>query len=982
MSTTYVSGAGFFTRGFDTQIVKEDLLSQNERRQISALQQVVAYMTMGKDMSSVFNEVAALTCSNNVLLKRLTYLYIMQYSRAQPEKTVLQAGTFVKHTLHDSPLVRGAALRVMTSLPIAVMADFLTAPLRRCLDDADPYVRRIAVMGVLKQYSISATVSFESGLLDALPERLSDENHAVAAAAVVAITELVARGAQESLLQEVIKAEAHLVSLLPHGNEWSTLALADGIALAFETPPPRATEDAATAAAYVADRERTLQAVIPLLCHGNYAVVMAACKSVLHFLRHVSRPEPKRGAAVGRALVLPPEERRRLIDTYSAFAARTLISFIEAPRHEMRYVGLRSTLLLLHSDAHATTVAPCLRPFLSSFLIKYDDPCYIKLAKLDILVAIADDANGLRVLSELMVYATDSDHEIVRQSIRAVGTLAAALPSLASQCVQQLDILIHTRVAAIVEEAAVVVQLLLRRYPGQFLTVVPSLCDALTVVNSPEAQAAVAWVVGEYARCIPDALDGYRLFFTEAFGGLESDVQAAVLSAVVKMYTRGAPERAAGENLAAVEQVLALCTESAKPDLRDRAYFYWRLLVTDPDAARRVLAADQAPPLTDAGGARGADVGELERELGHPVARGLGTLVAVVHLPVAHIFGQTDDRADGKAIRNSSDDDEDEGEHNNDNNNEDDDDDDGDDGKRRRGKRRNGEGDGGSDDDGGFPTRDPGGAAPAGPEAISTPTARGVPDATTAAGEFDRVLDAAAGNGVEIYMKWSQLGAKLVLTCRFELLRGDDYVQHARVTTMQINANLFGLGITQVFPTLSLDPDDRPSEAALVVACNNKFRPTPTIEVAVEMTPVGVRYFAAPPIPPPLLLLPAVGCDPRTFAAQLQAMPEPAWVLPPLVAPARCLPHRLSTNALRMHSINLVHRKEAGELTGFFLHAETIARQRLLFELTLRGEVLVQLTVRCQAAPVAAFFGEYLVRYASDADGTAEDTGRASPLRP
>uniref|UniRef100_A0A0A9XDH2 AP-1 complex subunit beta n=1 Tax=Lygus hesperus TaxID=30085 RepID=A0A0A9XDH2_LYGHE len=146
----YISGAAFFITPFDTVIVREDLLSQDEARQLSALHHILAFMTAGKDMSRLFNEVAPLTSSANVQIKRLSYLYVMQNSQQHVEKAILQAGTFVKDTLHDSPFVRGAALRTMTSLEMSVMVDFVNAPLRRGVKDDCSYVRHAAVIGILK----------------------------------------------------------------------------------------------------------------------------------------------------------------------------------------------------------------------------------------------------------------------------------------------------------------------------------------------------------------------------------------------------------------------------------------------------------------------------------------------------------------------------------------------------------------------------------------------------------------------------------------------------------------------------------------------------------------------------------------------------------------------------------------------------------------------------------------------------------------
>ena len=59
-------------------------------------------------------------------------------------------------------------------------------------------------------------------------------------------------------------------------------------------------------------------------------------------------------------------------------------------------------------------------------------------------------------------------------------------------------------------------------------------------------------------------------------------VQLQVLTAIVKLFLRkpqGTQEL--------VQRVLALATQdSDNPDLRDRGYIYWRLLSTDPAAAK------------------------------------------------------------------------------------------------------------------------------------------------------------------------------------------------------------------------------------------------------------------------------------------------------------------------------------------------------------------------------------------------------------
>lgn len=65
--------------------------------------------------------------------------------------------------------------------------------------------------------------------------------------------------------------------------------------------------------------------------------------------------------------------------------------------------------------------------------------------------------------------------------------------------------------------------------------------------------------------------------------------------------------------------------ETDNPDLRDRAYVYWRLLSTDPEAAKEVVLAEK-PVITDAGSS-------MEPALLASLLSNLSTLASVYHKP-------------------------------------------------------------------------------------------------------------------------------------------------------------------------------------------------------------------------------------------------------------------------------------------------------------------------------------------------------------
>jgi len=51
-------------------------------------------MTLGKDVSSLFPDVLKVLATPNMELKKLVYLYIINYSKSQPELAIMAVNTF------------------------------------------------------------------------------------------------------------------------------------------------------------------------------------------------------------------------------------------------------------------------------------------------------------------------------------------------------------------------------------------------------------------------------------------------------------------------------------------------------------------------------------------------------------------------------------------------------------------------------------------------------------------------------------------------------------------------------------------------------------------------------------------------------------------------------------------------------------------------------------------------------------------------
>lgn len=64
----------------------------------------------------------------------------------------------------------------MGCIRVDKITEYLCEPLRKCLKDEDPYVRKTAAVCVAKLYDINAALVEDQGFLDQLKDLLSDCN--------------------------------------------------------------------------------------------------------------------------------------------------------------------------------------------------------------------------------------------------------------------------------------------------------------------------------------------------------------------------------------------------------------------------------------------------------------------------------------------------------------------------------------------------------------------------------------------------------------------------------------------------------------------------------------------------------------------------------------------------------------------------------------------------------------------------------------
>ncbi|KAI3914016.1 hypothetical protein MKW98_010828 [Papaver atlanticum] len=559
--------------------LKDELNSQYKDKKKDAVKKVIAAMTVGKDVSSLFTDVVNCMQTENLELKKLVYLYLINYAKSQPDLAILAVNTFVKDSQDPNPLIRALAVRTMGCIRVDKITEYLCDPLQRCLKDDDPYVRKTASICVAKLYDINAELVEDRGFLDTLKDLISDNNPMVVANAVAALAEI-----QENSSKPIFEITSHtlskLLTALNECTEWGQVFILDALSK--------------YKAADAREAENIVERVTPRLQHANCAVVLSAVKMILQQMELITSTDVVRNLCKKMA---PP-----------------LVTLLSA-EPEIQYVALRNINLIV--QRRPTILAHEIKVF----FCKYNDPIYVKMEKLEIMIKLASDRNIDQVLLEFKEYATEVDVDFVRKAVRAIGRCAIKLERAAERCISVLLELIKIKVNYVVQEAIIVIKDIFRRYPNTYESIIATLCESLDTLDEPEAKASMIWIIGEYAERIDNA-DELLESFLESFPEEPALVQLQLLTATVKLFLKKPTE---GPQQM-IQVVLNNATvETDNPDLRDRAYIYWRLLSTDPEAAKDVVLAEK-PVISD-------DSNQLDSSLLDELLANIATLSSVYHKP-------------------------------------------------------------------------------------------------------------------------------------------------------------------------------------------------------------------------------------------------------------------------------------------------------------------------------------------------------------
>lgn len=566
----------------ETFELRNGLVSQYKHERKDAIQRVIQAMTIGKDVSSLFPDVLKNIATYDLEQKKLVYLYLMNYAKSHPELCILAVNTFIQDTEDPNPLIRSLAIRTMGCIRVARMVDYMELPLLKKLKDDNPYVRKTAAICVAKLFDLDLELCIEFGFVEQLQELLTDSNPMVIANALNALYEIKDMNTDPNMEVLVITKDLvkSLLLCLNECTEWGRITILTTL------------NDYTTT-----DKEEALhiiERIVPQLQHVNPSVVLSSIKTILHHLEGISEKSP-----ILKKLSAP------------------LVSLVSSSIPEAQYVGLKNIRIIL--EKYPDVLSKELRVF----FIKYSDPLYLKLEKLEIMIRLANESNSTLLLGELKEYAMEFEPSLVSKAIKSIGSIAINLPTYVIKLVNLLCNLIDQRGGElIINESVYVLINILRRYPGRNdlnSLIIPVISHHIDDLIKNEALSGYIWLLGEYPKHF-SSLQEKLTELIKNFLDYDSLLQLNILTTVVKinLLSKKYPTL--------LQQVLELATkECENADVRDKAYIYWRLLSGSENITKQIILTKLPPILSTISTFNPTILAQLMNEL--------STLSSVYHKP-------------------------------------------------------------------------------------------------------------------------------------------------------------------------------------------------------------------------------------------------------------------------------------------------------------------------------------------------------------
>ncbi|KAH6827929.1 protein affected trafficking 2 [Perilla frutescens var. hirtella] len=588
--------------------------SKFESEKCEALKRLLALIAQGFDVSTYFPQVVKNVASQSLEVKKLVYLYLLQYAEKRPNETLLSINCFQKDLGDPNPLVRAWALRTMAGIRLHVIAPLALVAVEKCSRDPSVYVRKCAAIALPKLHDLrleehTAAIEEIVGIL------LKDNSPGVVGAAASAFASICPNN-----FSLIGRNYRRLCETLPDVEEWGQIVLI-GILLRYAIAKyglvreslMLSSDDPTNHSPEEEDLEPHLMIRKPFdgasfdICTEIANIVsrsyLEGPDKYLSQLGHENHDSlGLDGSCITSAksnddIKILLQCTSPLLWSYNSAVvlAAAGVHWIMAPKEDIIKI-VKPLLFLLRSSSSSKYVVLCniqvfakampslFSPYYEDFFISSLDSYRTKTLKLEILSTIATQSSIASIFLEFQDYIRDPDRRFAADTAAAIGLCAKKLPDVANTCLEALLFLAlsessNSVALSLAGEEIVLVQVIksimaiIKQDPHSHEKVIVHLVRSLDSMSAHAARAMVIWMLGEYCNIgglISKMIPTIFKYLAQRFNLESVETKLQIVNACVKVLLRAKVEDVCELRLV-ISYVLELAKCDLNYDVRDRA---------------------------------------------------------------------------------------------------------------------------------------------------------------------------------------------------------------------------------------------------------------------------------------------------------------------------------------------------------------------------------------------------------------------------
>ncbi|CAH1798789.1 unnamed protein product [Owenia fusiformis] len=521
------------------RLKQPDIVADDEAIKSEAIM-VIRLMSKGVDTSVLFPEMAKLLAHNDFSIKKMACLFVTNYTDTSNANILLALNSLLKDTVNGNPMIRGLALKTLSSLRQKDLLEHAFTPIMQGFTDRSSYVRRCAISSALKVQQTVPTFIQEHGIVDELYNCLRDGDPIVVVNSISAL-ETILHAENGIVINKNIAF--HLLNNLDQYTEWGLVTVFK-VLRKFKSQ----TEDEIFQIMNIADK---------FFQHHNSSVVVTVMELFLNLIQDF------------------PHLRTEVMSR----GKKNLLKFISTGNVELSW----SILCFLKPFIVKEPVD--FQDHYTEFFCVYSEPVHLKSEKVDILSIVATPANVAHIAEELSMYCSDTDKHMSKCAIKALANIAENIPKTFNMCVKKLLKLLNLEISYISSNVLqTLCNLDLAKYEN--IKALDAIAKCYETITDNPGKISLFYLLGQYGEHILESP-----YILEEIVGEISELdqentmlKMSLLRNIVKLFLKRP-----AESQEMLGRMLEICVHDKSVEVQERGLFYYKLLQCNGKEVKKVM---------------------------------------------------------------------------------------------------------------------------------------------------------------------------------------------------------------------------------------------------------------------------------------------------------------------------------------------------------------------------------------------------------